>query len=790
MRKCLLLGLLFAAVAFPTFGPAAAALASTDQNELVEFYNKSLDHYFITIGPKEIANLDSGVTPGWVRTGFGFPVVKNGADVPSTSPVCRFYGLPEAGIDSHFYSSKADECEQVKIKFPQQWQFEAAEVFRAFAVDPNSGLCPVDTSPVYRLWNQRADVNHRYTNQQSIYDAMIAKGYKAEGDGNPAQPVAFCQPIGASTVPPPAAGTPTCTLAVNSATPAVGSTLILTASCTNGPTAFAWTGCTSTSNSCQVTRTTAGAAKYVVTASNAAGPGTPLPIDVTWIAIGPMPVCSISANNPTPTVGSTLTLSANCSQSPTRIDWLECNSLIQGICAIIPTCSNSSTSCAISSNLAGFARYAVAGANASGTGARGAVDVEWKPAGGGGGGAPVLTPVCTAIASNENPNVGTSIVLTASCLNNPTSYSWTNVTCSQVQCATSSVVTGPQTYSVSGSNSAGTSAASFITINWGGASIPQTPACTLTASSLTPTVGQTVTIASSCTNSPGTYAWTGCAGTSANCSDASTATGAKTYGLTATNGAGQGTATIVVNWQGAPTAVPVCTVTSSSATAFVGQAVLLTATCNNSPQFYAWTNCNSNQPTCTAAASATGPQVYTIQAANAVGASTPVSTTVTWQQSTGGADFCGSFPDAQRVTKNWEDNNPIYTQSNGGFSSNGAYVVQFTVPSSPSSYGSVGSTDIAEFNGPPTFRHMTLSKSACDFRPVDPTGVSGPFSLGYGTSARINWNVGGQPVALVPGQTYYFNFRNFSPDINGGAGGVSCAGNACNAIIQLNFPKN
>lgn len=788
MRKNILLGLLFAATAMPLIGPAIAAVASTDQTELVEFYNKSLDHYFITSGPKEIANLDTGVISGWTRTGYGFPVVKNGIAVPNTSPVCRFYGRPEAGIDSHFYSSKVDECEQVKIKFPQQWLFEAAEVFRAFAVDPNSGLCPVDTSPVYRLWNKLPAVNHRYTNQQAVYDAMIAKGYVPEGDGNPLQPVAFCQPTGVSTVPPPAAGTPSCTLAVNSNSPAVGSTLILTASCTNNPTTFAWAGCTSTSNNCQVTRTTTGTAKYIVTASNAQGVGAPLAIDVVWGAAGPVPVCTIGANNITPTVGSTLTLSANCSQTPTRIDWLECNYLIQGICNIIPTCSSASTSCAISTSLSGFARYAVAGANASGVGLKAAVDVEWKPAGGGGGA--VLTPVCTAIASNENPNVGTSIVLTASCLNNPTSYSWTNVSCSQVQCSTSAVVTGAQTYSVSGSNSAGTSATSFITINWGGTSIPQTPACSLTASSLTPTVGQTVTIASSCTNSPSTYAWTGCTGTGGTCSDASKATGAKTYGLTATNGAGAGTASIVVNWQGAPTAVPVCTVTSSSPTAFVGQSVLLTATCNNTPQFYAWTNCNSNQPTCTAASAATGPQVYTIQAANAIGSSTPVSTTVTWQQSTGGADFCGSFPDTQRVTKNWEDNAPIYTQSNGGFSSNGAYVVQFTVPGSPGTYRDAGSTDIAEYNGPNTFRHMTLSKSACDFRPVDPTGAAGPLALGYGTSARINWNVGAAPAALVPGQTYYFNFRNWGPDLNGGAGGVSCATSACNAIIQLNFPHN
>jgi hypothetical protein len=189
-----------------------------------------------------------------------------------------------------------------------------------------------------------------------------------------------------------------------------------------------------------------------------------------------------------------------------------------------------------------------------------------------------------------------------------------------------------------------------------------------------------------------------------------------------------------------------------------------------------------------ATAAATGPQIYSIQAANAIGSSIPVSTTVTWQQSTGGADFCGSYPNVSRVSKGWEDNAPIYTQSNGGFANDGVFVVAFTVPSFPASYGTPNQTDIAEYNGVPTYRHMTLSKSACDFRSPDPSGANGPYRQGYGNSASITWNVGAQPVGLVPGQTYYFNFRNYSPDLNGGLGGVSCATSSCNAVVQMNFP--
>ena len=37
--------------------------------------------------------------------------------------------------------------------------------------------------PVYRLWNNRVDSNHRYTSDRPTRDEMVAKGYVAEGYG-------------------------------------------------------------------------------------------------------------------------------------------------------------------------------------------------------------------------------------------------------------------------------------------------------------------------------------------------------------------------------------------------------------------------------------------------------------------------------------------------------------------------------------------------------------------------------------------------------------------------------
>jgi hypothetical protein len=48
---------------------------------------------------------------------------------------------------------------------------------------PTAGACPSGSTPIYRLFDNRADVNHRYTTDRGVRDAMVAKGWIAEGDG-------------------------------------------------------------------------------------------------------------------------------------------------------------------------------------------------------------------------------------------------------------------------------------------------------------------------------------------------------------------------------------------------------------------------------------------------------------------------------------------------------------------------------------------------------------------------------------------------------------------------------
>ena len=153
-------------------------LASTPTVDVIEFYHATTNHYFISSLAADIEALDSSRLPGWVRTGRAFKAYPQPAD--GASPVCRFY-LP-APLDSHFYSASPAECSIVKQTYPT-FVLEAPNVFFIALPDPSSGACPFGTSPVYRLYNNRADANHRYTTDLQIKAQMIGQGYIAEGYG-------------------------------------------------------------------------------------------------------------------------------------------------------------------------------------------------------------------------------------------------------------------------------------------------------------------------------------------------------------------------------------------------------------------------------------------------------------------------------------------------------------------------------------------------------------------------------------------------------------------------------
>jgi lysyl endopeptidase len=145
-----------------------------------EFYNRTLDHYFLSTDPVEIDKLDSGATVGWVRTGLRFLVYAKQA--AGTSPVCRFYRAPAYG-DSHFYSASPAECAATVAAHPVDWIYESPAVFYVQIPDAATGACPAGTMPVYRYFNA-ATINHRYTAELVIRnDIAASRAWTAEGYG-------------------------------------------------------------------------------------------------------------------------------------------------------------------------------------------------------------------------------------------------------------------------------------------------------------------------------------------------------------------------------------------------------------------------------------------------------------------------------------------------------------------------------------------------------------------------------------------------------------------------------
>ncbi|MEO8137172.1 MAG: Ig domain-containing protein, partial [Betaproteobacteria bacterium] len=401
---------------------------------VLEFYNAGLDHYFISPITDEIVKLMTGtVIKGWQLTGATFTAHKLAQS--GSSPVCRYYIPPNLG-DSHFFGRGTAECNATGQKNPS-FALEDPAFMQMFL--PTAGNCPANTTQVYRVYSNRADANHRYITDKAIRSEMVAKGWAAEGDG--ANMVVMCAPTGIA--PPPAS--PACTVTASSGSPQIGQTVTFTADCSNNPTSYTWTNCSSSSATCNVASSTAGVKIITLVATNAAGSSSPVSIAIDWqgSAPPPAPFCTLSATDSSAQVGQSITITANCTNSPTSYSWTNC--------------TPSGTSCSDANTTPGIKTYTLVAANAAGSSAPATIQVGWQPG----------RPVCTPTQTPANPVAppGTQVTLTANCTNNPTSYSWTAAGVPIVGGATAVVSPlAPTTYAVVAVNGGGTSAATTITV--------------------------------------------------------------------------------------------------------------------------------------------------------------------------------------------------------------------------------------------------------------------------------------------------------------------------------------
>ncbi|NDP42337.1 MAG: DUF1800 domain-containing protein [Aromatoleum sp.] len=182
------LALTFAAIAACAPGLARAAEPTAT---VVEYYSAKLNHYFVTAEPAEAAMLDAGVVvPGWERTGVEFKAWANAADAADALPVCRFFGTPGKGPNSHFYTTNPDECALVRQN--PGWTFESIAFY--INVPDAAARCATGT-PVYRSFYPGAAVsesNHRFLVDLTMHEKMAANSI-LEG-------VVMCSPLSAGEI--------------------------------------------------------------------------------------------------------------------------------------------------------------------------------------------------------------------------------------------------------------------------------------------------------------------------------------------------------------------------------------------------------------------------------------------------------------------------------------------------------------------------------------------------------------------------------------------------------------
>jgi hypothetical protein len=168
------------------FTLAGQGIAASATVPVIEYHNATDGQYFLTADAAEQALLDGGgLGPDWSRTGASFNAYAMDATNPQALAVCRFFGTPGFGPNSHFYTAYANEC--AAVREDPHWIEEGA-TFRALL--PVDGNCAGGDVVVLRLWKPGATVTqtrHRYVVDPALVAPMQSDGWVLEG------PV-FCAP--------------------------------------------------------------------------------------------------------------------------------------------------------------------------------------------------------------------------------------------------------------------------------------------------------------------------------------------------------------------------------------------------------------------------------------------------------------------------------------------------------------------------------------------------------------------------------------------------------------------
>jgi len=166
-----------------TGAAAGGATGSGTKVTVVEYYDATFNHYFITSDLTEIGLLGGPLFPDWQPTGLTFNGYSKVSPPSGTVGICRFFNDHFLGTSTHFYAPHGFGCEATIADFPD-WTLEDSQLFFAFVPD-TAGNCQAGTIPVYRLYNNGMGgaPNHRFTISLAVRQTMLDKGYTPEGNG-------------------------------------------------------------------------------------------------------------------------------------------------------------------------------------------------------------------------------------------------------------------------------------------------------------------------------------------------------------------------------------------------------------------------------------------------------------------------------------------------------------------------------------------------------------------------------------------------------------------------------
>ena len=110
---------------------------------VIEFYNRTLGHYFISTNPVEINNLDTGVLRGWERTGLALPrLFGSGAGAGGNDARVPLLHAARVRRLALLFGAVLAECAETAARFGAAWIYESPNVFYIQLPEPGDRRLP------------------------------------------------------------------------------------------------------------------------------------------------------------------------------------------------------------------------------------------------------------------------------------------------------------------------------------------------------------------------------------------------------------------------------------------------------------------------------------------------------------------------------------------------------------------------------------------------------------------------------------------------------------------------